>query len=617
MSRLLALLLFTLVAGPASAEPGTISIPLERLRTDHPRLSLDTGRLARVRQDMAADPTLARGAADRLRLARNLLDDPVATYEKPDGKRLLSVSRKVLDRVTTLSFARWLDGDRRFTERAWREMEAAAAFPDWNPSHFLDTAEMTRALALGYDWLYADLTPAQRAALEQAILEKGLRPGLAAYARKVPWATCDHNWNQVCNGGLGIGALALADRHPAEARTVLEHALRGLPIAARAYGPDGAGLEGPTYWTYGCGYHVAFLDALQTALGTDLGQGDLPELGRSGAYQIYLSGAGRRRAFDFEDCGSGTISAPAHFWLARRFHQPAYAWLRQQALDQRTDDVEVWDLLWHDPRGRDFDTAALPLDRHFRHAESASMRSSWTDPDALVLAFQGGDNTFNHWHLDLGSFILEAGGERWIIDSGVEKQTYQAHQHKLPRWQFYRVRAEGHNTLVLNPAAFTNAPDQEPKGRAAITSFESTPAGARAELDLTGGYARQARSVRRTFELAEGRRAVVVSDAVQADAPADLWWFAHTEAEVKLTADARFALLSRNGKQFGVRLEEPATARFGVMEARPLPGSPDPAIQDHNKGRRKLFIHLENVTDAHLRVRFAPVPPAAKPEARR
>ena len=55
---------------------------------------------------------------------------------------------------------------------------AAAAFEDWHPPHFLDTAEMTNAVAIGYDWLYDVLTPEQRATLKTAIIEKGLKPGL-------------------------------------------------------------------------------------------------------------------------------------------------------------------------------------------------------------------------------------------------------------------------------------------------------------------------------------------------------------------------------------------------------------------------------------------------------
>ena len=36
-------------------------------------------------------------------------------------------------------------------------MLAAASFENWNPKHFLDTAEMTAALAIGFDLLHNDL----------------------------------------------------------------------------------------------------------------------------------------------------------------------------------------------------------------------------------------------------------------------------------------------------------------------------------------------------------------------------------------------------------------------------------------------------------------------------
>ena len=44
----------------------------------------------------------------------------------------------------------------RGTERLEEEMLAAAGFSDWNPGSFLDVAEMTTALAIGYDWLHDD-----------------------------------------------------------------------------------------------------------------------------------------------------------------------------------------------------------------------------------------------------------------------------------------------------------------------------------------------------------------------------------------------------------------------------------------------------------------------------
>ena len=600
-SRSLALL----VLAAALSVPAAESPLLAGLRPGHPRLFLDTGSVARVRALATRDPLAGTIYSNLLRRADTILAEPVAIHEKRDGKRLLEVSRRVLNRVQTLAFARLVLDDPRYGERAWRELDAVAGFPDWNPAHFLDTAEMTRAVATGYDWLYADWTPAQRARLEQALLTLGLQPGLAAIDKKASWVTCDHNWNQVCHGGLGLGALAVADVFPAEAARLLESARTRLPRALAAYEPDGGGLEGPTYWSYGCGYHVFFLAGLQTALGHDLGLGDAPALGRSGFYQIYLSNP-RGVAFDFSDCGASSLSDPVHAWLGRAYGEPAFAWFRRRMLERKPGDGEVFDLLWWDAEAARFDPAALPLDRHFRHAECASLRSSWTDPDALVLAIQGGDTAFNHSHLDRGSFILEAQGIRWIMDSGVEHQTYQAHVHKLSRWLFYRVRAEGHNTLVLNPAAATNGPDQLKTGRAPITRFATRADAAQVELDMTSAYSNHAQSVRRTFDLVDGRSAVVVTDRVRAEPATDLWWFAHTEAAVRIADDGRSATLRQKGRALRVSLEAPADARLGVMEARPLPTSPNPSIQEQNEGRRKLFIHVPAAGTLDLRVRFAP-----------
>ena len=82
-----------------------------------------------------------------------MIEDPPVVH-RLIGPRLLDQSRAALRRISTLAGLYRLDGDHRKADRARLEMLAAAAFPDWNPSHFLDVAEMTNALAIGYDWLY-------------------------------------------------------------------------------------------------------------------------------------------------------------------------------------------------------------------------------------------------------------------------------------------------------------------------------------------------------------------------------------------------------------------------------------------------------------------------------
>ena len=60
------------------------------------------------------------------------------------------------------------------------------------------------------------------------------------------------NWNVVCNGGVTIAALALADvpRYADTARRALKYAAQGIPLAVSGYGPAGNGAwpEGPGYW---------------------------------------------------------------------------------------------------------------------------------------------------------------------------------------------------------------------------------------------------------------------------------------------------------------------------------------------------------------------------------
>lgn len=61
---------------------------------------------------------------------------------------------------------------KKYLDRAEKEMLAIAAFSDWNPSHFLDVAEMTMAVAIGYDWTHDALSASSKSIIKEAILKK-------------------------------------------------------------------------------------------------------------------------------------------------------------------------------------------------------------------------------------------------------------------------------------------------------------------------------------------------------------------------------------------------------------------------------------------------------------
>ena len=262
---------------------------------------------------------------------------------------------------------------------------------------------------------------------------------------------------------------------------------------------------------------------------------------------------------------------------------------------------DIMDLLWFDPVTRMPDAESVPLDKLFRKVECGSMRDRWGPGKGFIVAIQGGDNGGAvHRHLDLGTFILEVDGVRWIIDSGKEPETYQRHRNQQKRNDFCRIRAEGHNTLVFNP---DRNPDQNPRGTAAFTPLRSEPTRATTSLDLTQAYADDAAKVVRTFTLDRGKR-FTVTDEIVCKNPSTVWSFFHTEADVKLAGDRRSATLTCKGKKLTVMLEGPGGAIFTVMAAEPLPSSPQIQKQADNSKRRKLAIRLGQVTSTAITVRF-------------
>jgi hypothetical protein len=571
---------------------------LARLHKEHPRLIASASDFDHLRQQLATQPQLSQWHSKLKDRAQRMLTQPPSRYEIPDGLRLLSTSRRVLDRTCTLALLYRLDGDRAWLDRAWQELDAAAHFTNWNPRHFLDTAEMSHAFAIGYDWLYHAWTPDQRATLRTALLDHGLTPALGVYRGKSPygsWHKTRHNWNQVCNGGIGIGALAIADEAPELCGEILSNAVHSIQLAMAEFAPDGAWNEGPGYWHYATSYNIAFLAALDSALGTDFGLSQLPAFADTGLFPLYLTGP-LRRTINYADGGDGAIRAPQMFWLARKFDRPLYAWY-----ERALAGPAPYDLLWFDPRGDGPKSMHLPLDKYFRGVEVATFRGGWEDPDALFLGFKAGDNKANHSHLDLGSFVLDALGKRWALDLGADDYNLPGYFGKQ-RWDYYRLRAEGHNTLLINPGA---APDQDTKAAARIIHFESSPEQALAVADLSAAYSKQARRVWRGLSLLS-RKSVLVQDEVRTDQPAEVWWSLHTPAETEIHDDGATAMLSQGNVRLLARILTPKNARFTLRDAQPLSSSPQPDGQAKNQGTRKLTIHLSDSTDLRLAVLLTP-----------
>ncbi len=567
--------------------------PLQTLRPEHPRLIALDKDLQEIRSLVRRDP-LARQVYARLASeAEELQNAPTVEY-KIVGPRLLAQSRRCLERVYTLALLYRLDGKKQYLERALKELRAAAAFPDWNPKHFLDTAEMTHAFAIGYDWLYKSLAPSDRAWIRQALVGKGINQALPIYEAQRWWAVNRFNWNQVCNGGIGIGALAIAEEEPARSAAVLRHALKSLPLAMASYRPDGGWPEGPGYWHYATRYNTHFLAALQTALGTDFGLSALEGFDQAGRFRLYFCGPSGK-TFNYADAGDGIGGAAEMFWLARRFKQPVYAWHQQQRLraDARPDAL---DLVWYRREARSPREAKWPLDALFRGVGVAFFRSSWDDPNAVFVGVKAGDLKVGHSQLDLGSFVLDAGGRRWAIDLGADDYNMPEYFGKL-RWTYYRMRTESHNTVLIDHE------NQDPKAEAPVVAYRSTPEVAFVRVDLAKAWPGRVTRFERGVALV-GRRQVIVQDEISAAQPVEALWGMVTGAEVTLKGPT--ATLRQGDWTLDASIVAPPDAAFAVVSTTP------PAPQNPNTGTRKLVVRLPGkVTDLRLVVALTPQGPAS------
>ncbi|HEX3355581.1 MAG TPA: heparinase II/III family protein [Tepidisphaeraceae bacterium] len=558
---------------------------LSTLRKEHPRLLVLADDFPKAKQNVMRDPRAGvyykQIVSD---CAKFLAQKPVT---RGQGE-MLNTSRTAFGRITFLAALYRMDGDPRFAQRARQEMLAAAKFPDWNPPHFLDTAEMTAAMAIGYDWLFDALSPEDRATIRTAIIEKGLNPGLAAYKSGEWWTKVDYNWANVCSGGLALGALAIADEEPDLARQVLETTRHAMDKPLKTLAPDGGCLEGPAYWDYGTRYTVFYLAALQTALGNDLGMDTTPGLDKTGFFRIYTNGP-TDKAFNFADSSEFAGIASQMFWLAHRFNQPAFAISEREYAAKWGD---AFHLLWWNDQGTTLTDAKLPLDAIFRKANVATFRGAWDDPGTFYVGFKGGDNTANHSHLDLGSFVLDAFAQRWAIDLGSDNYSLPDYFGKL-RFSYYRTRTEGHNTLVIDDQ------NQDSKMSAPIVAFSSSPERAFAVADMSAAYHWRTSRVVRGIELLN-RSTIVVEDEVETPKPVKVQWNLHTPAQIKIAADKLSADLTLGGQNLSVKILSPADAQFDIISAA------QPKPQNENKGIQNLIVSLsQKTTKVRIIVVFA------------
>ncbi len=546
----------------------------------HPRIQGTEEDFARIRQlyQSQSDADVNRWIKGVLAVADGLLEKDPAVYEKEDGRRLLTVCRKVLDKMYALGMAYQITLDQKYADRGYEELESVCKFFDWNPSHAIDVGEMAAAVAIGYDWLYNALTPEQRQVVEQGVYNN------AFYDSMIMYQTCDgymdsgsfgdSNHNAVISGGLTMAALAMLDVYPAEASRILQHTSNAMVNYQFLYAPDGAWFEGPGYWDYATTYMVKHISSLETALGTDLGIGEAE--GMSGAGRYILSVQDDNGAFTYGDSMVANVYVPELFYLANEY-DPVLTKVLMEQTDGKmgTGEHLALSLLWYDSSLMNESISDMPLDSVYWGDHTLTMRDSYEVEEAAFVGYHAGPTNIDHSHLDSGSFVFDSDGVRWAVELGQDNYNqagyWDASDHG-ERWNIWRMRAEAHSTLVINPTA---EQDQDPLSFSPLTKVESKDRGAIVLSDLTDAYNEEATEALRGLFFTDNRRSLVVRDEVTLKKDhSEVYWFMLTDSEVTVESAANglshTATLKQDGRTLTIDFITSHAAELSCAVAEPL-----------------------------------------------
>ncbi len=470
-----------------------------------PRLLMHPADITLLRERVAEDAAFAEVARSVLANADAMLKtEPIERIQT--GRRLLSQSRRAVRRLLTLGMAWHLTEKQVYADRAAEEMRAIAAFSDWNPSHFLDVAEMTFAMAIGYDWIYAALDQSTRETVRNAILELGVRVPLET--RHHGWTRARNNWGQVCHAGMVAGALAVTEHDVDAAVSTVQRALENVTVSMAMYDPKGSYPEGPGYWSYGTTYNVLLIAMLESVLGSSFGLDLAPGFDQTGKYMALTTGPSGL-TFNYADGGSGRSCEPAVHWFATRHQRPD--WLlgdeapRKRLLAAAPDGQSIANrffplmLLWMQVPETEV-TPTMPL--HWTSdckVPIALHRSSWEDPQAVFVGIKAGSPAGPHGHMDIGSFVVDADGVRWAVDLGAEGyhriesrgMNFWSRAQDSDRWRVFRQNNFSHNTLVIDDAL------QVASGNSKIVRFSDDPDFPHSVVDLRPVYAEQVEEAHR------------------------------------------------------------------------------------------------------------------------
>ena len=344
--------------------------------------------------------------------------------------RLSSEARTL---VTDYALAYVVDQNPAYLEKTWEGVSSVMNWPSWvHPVHEfmqldLDGSHTNVTLASVYDLLYHDLTENQRREIEFMVYTRGLSHCIGGMAHHF-WADrYDSNWCSVCVSNMGLVAITMLDASALHLRInldaegamtkVIEECIERLNRFYDHIEEDGSWKEGPGYWNYGISTSMPFSDALKRLTSGKVNLFSHPKLRSTIEFPMncFLP---PDRVVNFADCGKSFPGGMAYRKFAVEHSNAAASYFDILTTGDKPSlglSELFWDASNVEPKLPEPDHPSA----YFPDAGWCIQRSSWSDPDATILALKIGATVEPHGHADVGNYIIHARGKTVIRELGI------------------------------------------------------------------------------------------------------------------------------------------------------------------------------------------------------
>ena len=519
----------------------------------HPRLLADEAGFAALKKKVTSRrfryPTLYRLHSEVMTRAAKIV-------ESDRGFTTAGEHALIVDNILACAYAYKMTGKPSFLAKVRADMAKVCTFDSWNPGG-LSIGELSFAMGIAYDWLYYDLSLAERTEIHKVLVAKGIRPMYKNNRN----ARITGNWNQINLGGVSVASMAIYEKDKKIAVQQIEKAVAGnLKGVERIYSPHGNYAEGLGYWEYGGNYQACFLSCLQEIFGHTAGITDVEGFLESGEYALYMHGT-MDTSFSYSD--GGAYADPVlltSWWFAAQNDDPTLVYREKMRLEDKKDEAYKNTPLDLNGRRyyrllpaiivaiRDFDIDSRKVCPPVKEVWSGQgempvviVRHGWKfDGSDVYLGVKGGlANTWDtsitsHGHMDAGSFVFEAEGVRWSDD--IMRPPYgewyaALRKAETPRkynvqngvmWDTFRISNIGHSTIISHAndgsvKGKLHKTDYDVNGFASIDKVIDTLDRQGAVVNMTAPMKGQVKRARRTVELVGGTDLVVTDEITALD----------------------------------------------------------------------------------------------------